>query len=60
MSYNDVARAAGVRPCVVYWMEQGIATHPLDAMSILTVLSYKAGQKYTLGNVQGIRLKEVY
>jgi hypothetical protein len=41
-------------------MEQGIATHPLDAMSILTVLSYKAGQKYTLGNVQGIRLKEAY
>ncbi|MBV9688176.1 MAG: hypothetical protein JO202_00525 [Ktedonobacteraceae bacterium] len=60
MSYSDVARAAGVRPCVVYWMEQGIATYPLDAISILTVFSYKAGQEYTLSNVRGIRLKGVY
>ncbi|MBV9705952.1 MAG: hypothetical protein JO125_00925 [Chloroflexi bacterium] len=60
MSYTDVARAAGVRPCVVYWMEQGIATHPLDAISILTVFSCKTGQEYTLGSVRGLRLKGVY
>ena len=58
LSYFDVAQAAGVRPRVVYWMEQGIAVNLLDALYILAVLTRRSGWVWTFENVKGIRLKQ--
>ncbi len=57
MEYADVAQAAGVPMRVAYWIEQGIAVAPIDALKILTVFSARAGYPYTFDNVQGIRFK---
>ena len=57
LTHTQIARAANVRPCVVFWMEQGVAVFSDEALSVLSVLSFWCGQYYSLTSVRGIRLK---
>ena len=62
LSYFEVAREAGINPCLVYWMEHDIAVYPLEAQAILAALSKHTNGKYTytFNNVRSIRFRRVH
>ena len=57
LTHAQIAKAANVRLCTVFWMEEGVAVYRSEALSILSVLSYWSGRRYSLTDVRGIRLK---
>ena len=58
LSPYALARAAGVRPRVAYWMEVGVTVSKDDAMKKLGVISRLTGNNYTIFNVRGLKIRE--
>lgn len=57
LSVTELAQFAGIHPRVAYWMEVGVSVSPEDAAKVLGVLSHMTGNRYTLANVRGLKLK---
>ncbi len=58
LTSQALAQAAGVPLRIEYLMEIGAWVSRQEAEKVLVALSQIAGHKYTLENVEGIRLRE--
>jgi hypothetical protein len=54
---EQVAHAAVVRLCRLYWMECGIETNLGDALKVVLVLSRAARYWYRVEDIRGLRIK---